>query len=674
MNEKEMNIAILKKLYEVARKVFAEGANVPDGNYTANDLAKKGESIFKEGYLQTEIKQAPEYNMAKNYYQMVEKECYVAPMANVSVLSFVCSFCVVKVFELVAKFEKLAGIPAKDRQIFVAANHVGNVIRTFEIEINKELGKLAKFAATSNFDRATRPVLANVCLDINLHRAVATDGHTLQVRQFAVYHGSAWKESYGAFYPLVPADEWKKMCAAAGSGAKMICKLVEKNENERFWLCECSGIISKYKEDRYPNYLTAIPNVDKTKCLQLDKKTWMTAKKWVKANDTSWDRLVIKHEEGSASVKFILKDTDFGIEKTAEFPCVGTPGDYYYVCVKASTLVKMVDEFNLYLSESADMALIYISDRVITLQMPLLALDEDNYLLGHTNKSDAFYLANFPTEEQINILDERTNNRTQSVESEKVVSNTIEQTNEPESAKKEPAKEQAKVSAKPVRKATLDADVKKFTFAKVGIKPGDVLTFIDGTEVIAAENNTVEFLGEKFTLSGFCKEFMPDEKRSKSNSYRGCAYFFLGGVKLEKLFKEYQKAQAVTLEDQAEEVAGVPNDTLDNTANELPATTETTSGAKIIMLDVDALAEVAQISLGVHPECAEAVSGALPVAPGPPGIYGVRSAVAGAGLNNATVGGCLGMAGKVVHTLPLPPPGRKRISELTTYTNYYNTS
>lgn len=814
MNEKEMNMVILNKLYEIARTVFAEGTNVPDGNYTASDLAKKGDNIFKEGYLQTEIKQAPEYNMAKNYYQMVEKECYVAPMANVSVLSFVCSFCVVKIFELVAKFEKLAGIPAKDKQIFVAANHIGNVIRTFEIEINKDLGKLAKFAATSNFDRELRPVLANVCLDISLHRAVATDGHTLQVRQFSVYQGSAWKESYGAFYPLVPADEWKKMCAAAGSGAKMTCKLVAKNENERFWMCECCGITSKYKEDKYPNYLTAIPNVDKTKCLQLDKKTWAAAKKWVKANNTCWDRLAIKHEENSASVKFILKDTDFGIEKTAEFPCVGTPGDYYYVCVKASTLVKTADEFNLYLPEYAERALTYISDRVITLQMPLLALDEDNYFLRHTNKSDAFYLANFHTEEQINILDERT----QSIESAKVDNNTIEQTNEPESATNEPAKEQALVSVKSGRKVALDADAKKFAFAKVGIKPGDVLTFIDGTEVIAAENNTVEFLGEKFTLSGFCKEFMPEKKRSKSNSYRGCAYFFLNGVKLEKLFKEYQKAQAVTLEDQAEEVASVSNDTLDNTAeqtddrprwerrfddvwaneseslqvvvkaqikyylsnsiyvldddgaiyhlqvsrynvcedtftirdaeepdtvlyvgadrqlfaawyhaheitegrylaiknndpslkevckeqyedpldgvpNELPATTEkaeptitpgakvialnateTTSGAKPIMLDVGTMAKVVHISLGVPPECTEAVSGALSVASGPPNIHGVRPAVAAAGLNNAAVGYCLGVVGKVVHTLPLPPPGRKRISELTTYTNYCNTS
>lgn len=37
MNEKEMNLAILNKLYEIADKVFNEGVNVKEGNYTASD-------------------------------------------------------------------------------------------------------------------------------------------------------------------------------------------------------------------------------------------------------------------------------------------------------------------------------------------------------------------------------------------------------------------------------------------------------------------------------------------------------------------------------------------------------------------------------------------------------------------------------------------------------------
>ena len=83
---------------------------------------------------------------------------------------------------------------------------------------------------------------------------------------------------------------------------------------------------------------------------------------------------------------------------------------------------------------------------------------------------------------------------------------------------------------------------KRFNFEAVGVNVGDVLSFIDGTEVVAVAGNKVEFCGEVFTLSGFCKEFMPDDKRTKSNSYRGCNFFFLDGVCLGKLFREVMEA------------------------------------------------------------------------------------------------------------------------------------
>ena len=83
----------------------------------------------------------------------------------------------------------------------------------------------------------------------------------------------------------------------------------------------------------------------------------------------------------------------------------------------------------------------------------------------------------------------------------------------------------------------------KFSFDAIGVNVGDTLTFIDGKKVIAAEDNKVSFCGELFTLSGFCKEFMPDDKRTKSNTYRGCAFFFKDGVKLEKLFKRMDASQ-----------------------------------------------------------------------------------------------------------------------------------
>lgn len=546
MSDKEMNLAILNKLYDIADKVFNEGVNVKEGNYTASDLAKMKDSAFKDGYLKTESKNVYDHKGK----QFIDKDCFVYPMATVSVLSFICSFCVVKIFALVARFEKLAGIPTKDRQLFVAANNVGNVLRTFEVEINKDLGKLAKFAAKDEL----RPIMNNICLDIRNHRAVASDGHVLQVRQFAVCDGSAWDERYGAFYPLIPANEWKKMCALSGKGAKLVCKLVENNENERYWMCECCGITSKYAQNRYPNYISVIPNVDKSKCLQLDKKTWNAAKKWVKSTKMTIDALTIIHKEGSDSVQFVLQDNDFGTKNVAEFPCIGTPNEYYYVCVKASTLVKIVDEFNLYLPESADRALEYISEKVITLQMPLLANDMEYYYLAHNNKSDAFDVAEFPTKEQIALLDDSANNRTQSVIPAKVDNVTTE---EKECATEEKNKQTEQTNT-PAKVVSLDKSSNKFSFEAVGVNVDDELTFIDGTKVIAAENNKIIFCGELFTLSGFCKEFMPDDKRTKSNSYRGCAFFFKDGVKLEKLFKDAQKKSLVSSK---EEIAAIPDGT-----------------------------------------------------------------------------------------------------------------
>lgn len=217
----------------------------------------------------------------------------------------------------------------------------------------------------------------------------------------------------------------------------------------------------------------------------------------------------------------------------------------------------------------------------------------------------------------------------------------------------------------PAKIVPLDKHSNKFSFDAIGVNVGDALTFIDGTKVIAAENNKIIFCGELFTLSGFCKEFMPDDKRTKSNSYRGCAFFFKDGVKLEKLFKDAQKKSLVSSK---EEIAAVPDDTLDSVPNEhlasekcteqtIPPTKENVSERK----ETTSTAKDVAISIGV-PSCLDI----------PPN--NMRLDIAANKPLNAAVGDCLCGVGKVVHTLPLPPPRSKEMSELITYTNFYNTS
>jgi hypothetical protein len=263
----------------------------------------------------------------------------------------------------------------------------------------------------------------------------------------------------------------------------------------------------------------------------------------------------------------------------------------------------------------------------------------------------------------IDVLEERANERTNEPSEDVIPAKVDNVTTEEKECATEKKTGQTN---KPAKVVSLDKPSNKFSFAAIGVNVGDKLTFIDGTEVIAAEDNKVSFCGELFTLSGFCKEFMPDDRRTKSNSYRGCAFFFKDGVKLEKLFKDAQKKSLVSSK---EEIAAVPDNTLDSVPNEhlasekcteqtiTPPTKENVSERK----ETASTAKVVAISIGV-PVCLDI----------PPN--NMRLDIAANKPLNAAVGDCLCGVGKVVHTLPLPPPRSKRMSEIITYTNFYNTS
>jgi hypothetical protein len=105
--------------------------------------------------------------------------------------------------------------------------------------------------------------------------------------------------------------------------------------------------------------------------------------------------------------------------------------------------------------------------------------------------------------------------------------------------KKTISSSEKKVAPSSEKKKKLVDDSRKFTFEKIGIEPGDIITFIHGGQrAITIDDNKVVYQGKVYTLSGFCKEFMPDDRRNKANSYRGCAFFAYKGVKLDKMFKE----------------------------------------------------------------------------------------------------------------------------------------
>lgn len=82
-----------------------------------------------------------------------------------------------------------------------------------------------------------------------------------------------------------------------------------------------------------------------------------------------------------------------------------------------------------------------------------------------------------------------------------------------------------------------------FKFSMVGLKQGDVVTFIPtGVKVVVAgDDKTIIYNGESYTLTGFCIKYLPDNKRTPSNRYQGPKYFSYQGKTLWEIRLEREK-------------------------------------------------------------------------------------------------------------------------------------
>ena len=75
----------------------------------------------------------------------------------------------------------------------------------------------------------------------------------------------------------------------------------------------------------------------------------------------------------------------------------------------------------------------------------------------------------------------------------------------------------------------------------IGLKPGDVVYFEHGDiPVTVVSENTVAYDNEIYTLSRFCKHFMPEEG-SENREYQGPAHFILNDKTLDEIRKEKEK-------------------------------------------------------------------------------------------------------------------------------------
>lgn len=610
MSDKEMNMAILNKLYEIAFAVWEKMAKVADyGSYTASEIANKVNKEFCFSNEQNEDEKV-----------------------TVSVGTYNCSFPLKNIFYFVSVFEKLASVGRNARQFVFEES--GELLGKVTFEVSKGMSELCKFVA----DDELRPVMNYIILDAANNCLVASDGHKLLSFPTKVLEHSG---DLSNFYinPKKFALMCKKMKKGEVYSVTATKESVDGNERNKL---EFEGITSNIGYiGRYPNWKSVFPKVSDELALHFDKNAWNEIKKFCKFAKKDGANTISLHGLSGES-KITLSYDDCKRELAIENKLQHT---FEVVSFMIKSIVAFDSVDTLYLGMSSSHAAVATNSLGnIYLLMP--AVYEDR---GYS--IDTRYVTF-----DIDVLEERANERT-NMPTENVIPAKVEDvTTEEKKCATEKKTEQTNKSAKVV---PLDKSSNKFSFDAVGVNVGDKLTFVDGTEVIAAEDNKVSFCGELFTLSGFCKEFMPDDKRTKSNSYRGCAFFFKDGVKLEKLFKEQQKKSLVSSKEE-KEIAAVPDDTLDSVPNEhlasekcteqtiTPPTKENVSERK----ETTSTAKVVAISIGV-PSCLDI----------PPN--NMRLDIAANKPLNAAVGDCLCGVGKVVHTLPLPPPRSKRMSEIT---------
>lgn len=537
------------------------------------------------------------------------------------------------IFYFVSVFEKLASVGRNAKQFVFEES--GELLGKATFEVSKGMSELCKFVA----DDELRPVMNYIILDAANNCLVASDGHKLLSFPAKVLEHSG---DLSNFY--ISPKKFALMCKKMKKGEIYnVTATKESVDGKECNKLEFEGITSNIGYiGRYPNWKSVFPKVSNELALHFDKNAWNEIKKFCKVAKKDGANTISLHGLSGES-KITLSYDDCKRDLAIENKLQHTIDDVSFM-IKSIVAFNSVD--TLYLGMSSSHAAVATNSLGnIYLLMP--AVYEDR---GYS--IDTRYV---PFD--IDVLEERANKPTEGAIPAKVDNITTEE----KECATEKKTEQTNAPAKVV---SLDKPSNKFSFDAVGVNVGDALTFIDGTEVIAAEDNKVSFCGELFTLSGFCKEFMPDDKRTKSNSYRGCAFFFKDGVKLEKLFKEQQKKSLVS----SKEEITVSDDTLDSVPNEhqasekctertiTPLANENVSERKEIV----STAKVVAISIGV-PSCLDI----------PPD--NMRLDIAANKPFPTAVGDCLCGVGKVVHTLPLPPPRSKRMSELITYTNF-NTS
>lgn len=251
MSDKEMNMAILNKLYEIAFAVWEKMAKVADyGSYTASEIANMLNKEFNFSNEQNEDEKT-----------------------TVSVGTYTCSFPLKNIFYFVSVFEKLASVGRNARQFVFEES--GELLGKATFEVSKGMSELCKFVA----DDELRPVMNYIILDAANNCLVASDGHKLLSFPTKVLEYSG---DLSNFY--INPKKFALMCKKMKKGEVYSVTATKESVNGK----ECNklefdGITSNIGYiGRYPNWKSVFPKVSNELALHFDKNAWNEIKKFCK--------------------------------------------------------------------------------------------------------------------------------------------------------------------------------------------------------------------------------------------------------------------------------------------------------------------------------------------------------------------------------------------------------
>lgn len=95
---------------------------------------------------------------------------------------------------------------------------------------------------------------------------------------------------------------------------------------------------------------------------------------------------------------------------------------------------------------------------------------------------------------------------------------------------------------KPAKATTRRKPSAPFKFSMIEMPVGTIITFKPtGVTVKVTSDNTIEYQRVTYSLSGFCKKFMPEDKQIPTGQYQGPAYFEYQGKTLKRIRKEKEE-------------------------------------------------------------------------------------------------------------------------------------